>query len=92
VTQEDVESLPGDISVRKSSNRESHLLVELREGKNREVRRMFDAIGHEVTSLKRVRFGGLELGTLAPGQFREVLHGEIADAFPAVALREVQSH
>jgi len=92
VTQDDVVSLPGDIRVRKTSNRESHLLVELREGKNREVRRMFDAIGHEVTALKRVRFGELELGTLAPGQFREVLHREIADAFPAAALREVQSH
>jgi 16S rRNA U516 pseudouridylate synthase RsuA-like enzyme len=53
---------------------------------------MFDAIGHEVTSLKRVRFGRLELGTLAPGQFRELLHKEIAKAFPAVPLREVQSH
>ena len=92
VTPADLESLHGHITLRKASNRESHLIVELREGKNREVRRMFDAIGHEVTSLKRVRFGGLELGTLAPGKFREVLHTEIAEAFPAVPLREVQSH
>lgn len=91
VTPEDLACLTGDITLRKASNRESHLLVELREGKNRQVRRMFAQLGREVTSLKRVRFGGLELGTLAPGQFREVLHTEIAIAFPAVVLGEVKS-
>ena len=89
VTPGEVSSLPGHITVRKASERESHLLVELREGKNRQVRRMFAGLGHEVTSLKRVRFGGLELGTLPPGQFRDILHAEIRRAFPAVPLAEV---
>lgn len=89
VTPDDIASLSGHITLRKASDRESHLLVELREGKNRQVRRMFEGLGHEVTSLKRVRFGPLELGTLAPGQFRDVLHEEIAKAFPAVPLGEV---
>ncbi len=77
------------IAIRKASARESHLTVELHEGRNRQVRRMFDAIGHEVTRLKRVRFGGLELGGLAPGQFRELLRAEIAAAFPGAPVREV---
>jgi 23S rRNA pseudouridine2605 synthase len=81
--------LTGRITVRRRSGRESHLVVELREGKNRQVRRMFDAVGHEVTSLKRVQFGGLDLGALAPGAFREILHAEIAKAFPGAPLREV---
>jgi 23S rRNA pseudouridine2605 synthase len=67
--------------VRKASGRESHLTVELRQGKNREVRRLFEAIGHEVTGLKRVRFGGLELGGLAPGRWRELSRDEVALAF-----------
>ncbi len=70
-----------DVVIRKASSRETHLVVELREGRNREVRRMFDAIGHEVTRLKRVKLGGLELGTLEPGEWREVSRSEIAAAF-----------
>jgi 23S rRNA pseudouridine2605 synthase len=92
VTDEDIASLTvvtGGITRRKASARESHLIVELREGKNRQVRRMFADIGHEVTSLKRVRFGGLELERLDPGAHREVLHTEIAKAFPGAPLREV---
>jgi 23S rRNA pseudouridine2605 synthase len=68
--------------VRKGSNRESHLTVTLREGKNREVRRLFAAIGHPVTRLRRVQFGGLELGTLAPGKWRIVSPDELRRAFP----------
>ncbi|MBI3558598.1 MAG: rRNA pseudouridine synthase, partial [Deltaproteobacteria bacterium] len=50
------------LAVRKSSGRESHLVIELVEGKNREIRRLMLAAGHEVTRLKRISFGGLGLG------------------------------
>src|SRR5438034_461244 len=61
-----------ELVLRKASEKESHLTIRLTEGKNREIRRMFAAIGHEVTRLKRVGYGGLELGALQPGEYREL--------------------
>ena len=68
--------------IRKASARESHLVLTLSEGKNREVRRMLTATGHPVTRLRRVAFGGLELGTLAPGAWREIAADDLKRAFP----------
>ena len=70
------------VALQKSSGRESHLVVTLTEGKNREVRRLFEAVGHEVTRLKRVAFGALTLDNLAPGHWREVNESEVRAAFP----------
>ena len=75
------------IAVRKRSRRETHLIVELTEGKNREVRRLLGAAGHEVTRLKRVSFGGLELGELAVGKWRVVPAEELRAAFPGSPVR-----
>ena len=71
------------IRILKRSQRETHIIVEITEGKNREIRRMLKAAGHEVTRLKRVAFGGIELGDLAPGKWRAVSREEIRTAFPA---------
>jgi 23S rRNA pseudouridine2605 synthase len=74
-------------AVRKRSRRETHLVLELTEGKNREVRRLLAALGHEVTALKRVAFGGLGLGGLAPGAWRVVARAELRAAFPGAPVR-----
>jgi pseudouridine synthase len=78
------------VIVRKTSNRESHLVITLSEGKNREVRRLCSSMGHEVTKLKRVSYGPLTLGNLAPGQFREVEREELIKVFPGILAAEIQ--
>jgi 23S rRNA pseudouridine2605 synthase len=60
------------VTLRKASNKETHLIMELADGKNREIRRMFESLGSEVTALKRIAFGKLKLGTLEPGEFKGV--------------------
>ena len=83
VTPERAAALPAArVELRKTSKRESHLTVELTQGRNREIRRMFEAIGHEVTRLKRVRIGGLEIGDLEPGAWREITRDELRRSFP----------
>jgi len=51
--------------------------VTLIEGKNRQIRRMFEEIGHHVEKIKRVRYGPLALD-VEPGQFRELTQKEVA--------------
>ena len=68
---------PARIMLRKASNKESHLIVELTEGKNREIRRLFKSLGHEVIQLKRVALGSLKLEGINPGEFRYLKPEEI---------------
>jgi len=51
--------------------------VTLMEGRNRQIRRMFDEIGHHVEKIKRVRYGPLELD-VHPGEFRRLTPQEVA--------------
>ena len=79
----------GGVTIRKASRRETHLIVELRQGHNREIRRMFESIGREVTRLKRVGFGGFELGDLRPGAWREVTPAVIRAFFPRAVIQSL---
>jgi 23S rRNA pseudouridine2605 synthase len=73
VTEDEIAGLEAhEMVIRKASGPESHLLVTLTQGKNREIRNMFEEIGHEVTRLHRVEFGPISLGKLQPGDWVDV--------------------
>ena len=61
----------------RSGERYGWLLIELDEGRNRQIRRMLDVCGVNVLRLVRVAIGPLALGTLAKGQWRHLTAGEV---------------
>ncbi|HTV73463.1 MAG TPA: pseudouridine synthase [Candidatus Acidoferrales bacterium] len=72
------------LRVVKASANMSTIDITIHEGRNRQVRRMFEAVGHEVVSLTRLRFGPIALGELPPGHWREATSREVV-ALTAVA-------
>jgi 23S rRNA pseudouridine2605 synthase len=60
--------------------------VTLTEGRNRQIRRMFEAVGHHVEKIKRVRYGPLALD-LPPGEFRQLTLKEIERLKSACGMR-----
>ena len=57
--------------------------LSIHEGRNRQVRRMCEAVGHPVTRLVRTAVGPVRLGDLRPGGFRHLSNAEIAALFKA---------
>ena len=53
------------------------LLITIHEGRNRQVRKMIEAVGHQVVHLKRVQFGPVILGDLPAGMWRKLTEDEI---------------
>ena len=72
---------PARLRVVGSRGPETTISITIHEGRKRQVRKMFAAVGHRVLALKRVAYGNLQLGRLAPGQFRYLAPQDIALIF-----------
>jgi pseudouridine synthase len=68
---------PCKIRIVKRADKFCIFKMTLHEGRKRQIRRMFAEAGFTVTELKRIRYAGLRLGSLAPGQYRELTEKEI---------------
>ncbi|WP_419881246.1 23S rRNA pseudouridine(2605) synthase RluB [Peribacillus sp. B-H-3] len=86
---EDGKTAPARTKVLSVDKKKQTSIIEItiHEGRNRQVRRMFEAIGHPVTKLKRERFGFLTLQGLSAGEARELTHHEVKQ-LRALALNE----
>jgi 23S rRNA pseudouridine2605 synthase len=84
VQLEDGLTAPAKVRVVAARRDGSIIDISLHEGRNRQVRRMFAAVGHTVQALVRMRFGPISLGELAPGATRELTARETS-ALRAIA-------
>ncbi|MCQ6558077.1 pseudouridine synthase [Paenibacillus mendelii] len=62
-----------------TDKKQATIMITIYEGRNRQVRRMFDAISHPVTRLKRIKFGELFLLNLARGTYRHLTEKEVQE-------------
>ena len=75
----DFTALPARMEILSAGEDESRARVQVREGKFHQIKRMFGALGHEVTALSRLTFGALSLPEeLPPSQYRELTEEELA--------------
>ena len=73
VKLDDGQTAPAEVALRGRADIE----ITIREGRNRQIRRMVKKIGNEVVSLRRVRFASLELGDLPLGGSRRLSRSEV---------------
>lgn len=76
---EDGITAPAKIAITDISKGKALLEIEIHEGRNRQVRRMCEAIGYPVVYLKRTKVGPLELGDLSRGEFRALSNREVRE-------------
>jgi pseudouridine synthase len=77
---------PAEVRVLENSTDETRVSMVLREGRKREVRRLWQALGHRVLDLRRVRIDGLELGELEEGGVRPLGADEVTRLKAAAGL------
>lgn len=85
---EDGPTRPATVQVHGYPEGRTKLTITLSEGRNRQVRRMFDAVGHPVQFLKRVQFGPLTVQGVKLGQWRRLTAAEVARLYAAAGLKD----
>jgi 23S rRNA pseudouridine2605 synthase len=77
INLDDGRTLPAKVTVLERNKSYSALTMTIREGRNRQIRRMFEHIGHPVRRLVRVAVGRLQLGQVASGTWRYLTASEV---------------
>ena len=69
---------PAEARILAAGSKGSRVQLTIHEGRNRQVRRMFEAVGHEVHSLERIAFAGLDLSGVLRGEYRPLTRSEVS--------------
>ncbi len=78
VTLDDGPAVPAAVELVRTAARLSRLRLTFTEGRKHEVKRYCEALGHRVLRLRRIAFGPIALGNLAPGRWRALLPREVS--------------
>jgi pseudouridine synthase len=82
VELEDGMTAPAHVErIRRTRTGQTSFEIVIREGRNRQIRRMLDAVGHKTLLLRREQVGPIKLGSLAPGQWRHLNERELEDLY-----------
>ncbi len=84
---DDAPTRPAFVKVTGGTDRNTWLEVIIGEGRNRQVRRMFEAIDRPVMKLRRIGLGPLSIEGLSSGSFRSLSHDEVAALYEALDAR-----
>ncbi|MEA4869569.1 MAG: pseudouridine synthase [Christensenella sp.] len=87
VSLEDGMTAPAKLAhIRPTKTGDTSFLITIHEGKNRQIRRMLEAVGHRTLRLKRERFGPLSIGEMKPGETRRLSEEELRALKQALGL------
>ncbi|MEW5707153.1 MAG: pseudouridine synthase [Actinomycetota bacterium] len=87
VMLEDGMTAPADVNILREKEFSSIVEITIHEGRKRQIRRMFQAVGHTVTFLKRIAVDGIFLGNLPLGDFRHLTSEEVDSLYKSVHLK-----
>ena len=85
---EDGMTAPAVVKMLETSDSEAKVEITIHEGRNRQVRRMFTAIGCDVLALKRVKFAGLTLKGVKRGHYRPLTDEEITELYKIAGIKQ----
>ena len=85
---EDGMTAPAVVKMLEASDSEAKVEITIHEGRNRQVRRMFTAIGCDVLALKRVKFAGLTLKGVKRGHYRPLTDEEITELYKIAGIKQ----
>ncbi|MCX8070572.1 MAG: rRNA pseudouridine synthase [Thermodesulfovibrionales bacterium] len=83
---------PAKVKILKKTEKNTWLVISIYEGRQRQIRRMLEAVGHTVLRLIRVKIGNISLGDLKKGEIRKLTQRELESLFKEIKNIKVKDY